>query len=512
MPQFLPNPDVDPAQLIEDLAAALASHYTGIEARLQAELARRLRKGLEQYPDLTERARVMKELDAEARAALGGTNARTLAASVISIATAQGTVAAADWLDLAKHLPRTVGYTTTSANAGLMLTMDLANKLEALHLRILRYPSDEYQRIVAAISPDILGGTSTLRVTQAQIVSKFLSEGITGFVDRADRRWRIGSYAEMATRTAVNRAWSDAGVYRMQQSGINLVTPSVAVDACERCSAWAGKTLSTDGVTGVRLVQHALEDRMVSVAVDATLEEARAAGLQHPNCRDTMLPVMPGLPAPPVSAADPAKAEARDKLRALEREVRSAKRDEVTAPTPAARAEARAAVLEAQADVREHVKRTGVTRRNYREQLHFSDGQGLTAPNAAPSRTGAVRVPDGAVVEGHERATADVLARYGHDVEFRPLSFEPGVKNPDVLMDGEIWEFKAPLGSGKNTIAHQFSRAGRQSSRLVLDMSRSPIPDADALAEATRRLRSGPKVTELIFIGKDGVPIHVHRS
>lgn len=40
----------------------------------------------------------------------------------------------------------------------------------------------------------------------------------------SDSRWTIGAYAEMAGRTTVNRAFNDAGIWRMAQSGIHLVT------------------------------------------------------------------------------------------------------------------------------------------------------------------------------------------------------------------------------------------------------------------------------------------------
>ena len=76
----------------------------------------------------------------------------------------------------------------------------------------------------------------------------------------------------------------------------------------------------------------------------------------------------------------------------------------------------------------------------------------------------------------------------GHEIEFLVPSNVPGVKTPDVLVDGETWELKSPIGSGRHTISHQVERGRRQSERIVLDATRTSIPDAEILAEISRRL------------------------
>ena len=55
----------------------------------------------------------------------------------------------------------------------------------------------------------------------------------------------------------------------------------------------------------------------------------------------------------------------------------------------------------------------------------------------------------------HEVLTALRLAEEGVDVLFRIDSREKGVKNPDVEMNQQVWEFKAPTGQGKNTVDSQ---------------------------------------------------------
>ena len=103
----------------------------------------------------------------------------------------------------------------------------------------------------------------------------------------------------------------------------------------------------------------------------------------------------------------------------------------------------------------------------------------------------------------HEVLTALRLAETGTNVFFRIDSNDTGAKNPDTEMDEQIWEFKAPRGATTNTISDQFKRAGKQAQRLVLDLRRSGIDDAQGLAQAGRRFAGQSKIVDLIVITKD---------
>jgi hypothetical protein len=268
-----------------------------------------------------------------------------------------------------------------AAQAVTMVALNLQSRLEVLNQRITRYPQDAYQRIIALHSPNTLLGITTSKVQQAAAVQRFLAEGIPSFIDRADRRWTIGAYAEMAGRTSVNRAYNDAGVWRMQQSGIGLVTVVRGLDSCRKCAEWAGKILSTDGTPpGPVTLPHATDDGTVTVNVAATVDGARNAGWGHPNCRCRLVPYLPGLTVPQDDTTyDPVAEKERAEQRRLEREIRAAKRREVTAMNDADRARAARQVRAAQGDMREFIGSTGRLRQSYREQLHFADGRGPAA-------------------------------------------------------------------------------------------------------------------------------------
>ncbi len=124
---------------------------------------------------------------------------------------------------------------------------------------------------------------------------------------------------------------------------------------------------------------------------------------------------------------------------------------------------------------------------------------------------GRVSVPAGARPVAHEIDTATRLASAGHDVEFLVPSNLPGAKTPDVLVDGIRWEMKSPLGSSKTTISNQLARAAKQSDRLILDTSRTPIPDAEIIDEVRRRIAGSTKFVEVLILTKNGEIVRLER-
>jgi len=554
---FVPNPERQAVEeLIEELSRYLAQRYRDAEDVLIQEVAKRAIRDFHLSGLLptapggmgmtaeerrirnrvlaelnAHRASSARELQAIAMQMVSDLRDEDLANRVIRIAATEGEAAAAASLRFA-GLTGIAPITGTSAQAVAMVALSLESRLEVLNQRLTRYPQDAYQRIVAVYSPNTLLGVTTSRIQQASAVQRFLAEGITGFVDRSDRRWTIGAYAEMAGRTTVNRAFNDAGIWRMSQSGIHLVTVVRGLDSCRKCASWAGKVLSTDGSpAGVRTLPHSTRHEQVTVEVAGTVADARNAGWGHPNCRCRLVAYSPGLTVPQGDTTyDEVAEKERAQQRALEREIRSAKRREASAMTDTDRRKAAAEIREAQAEMRDFIRDTGRNRQSYREQLGFADGRGGAArggPTTSPTRPrpliagdrvsartvgdvreanrGAQTVPDGAFPRAHELATGERLSRAGINVQWRVEDFTPGVKNPDVTIDGQVWDFKSPEGAGKNTISNQFARAKEQGvQRIVIDLARSPLDGTAALAEARRRLAGGDWFTEVIFIDRAG--------
>lgn len=395
MALYFPDPGgPDPADLIEAYGAELAARYTAAEhvlaeaiakrayvilalqAQADAELAGTLAAQERLQRLAMARLAALQELQRTAEREVARIRQAGLAEKLVREAARYGEAAAAAQLKLARRLPKPAPITAASSSAVAQLTLDLTSRLETLNARILRYPQDAYQRIISETAPiNPLGGETRLRVQQLA-VQRFLADGIDGFTDRADRRWRIGTYAEMAGRTATQRAYQDAGVWRMQQSGANLVTVVRGLDSCKKCAGWSGKILSTNGDPSDVILPHAIEDRTVAVRVDGTVQDARNAGWGHPNCRCQLVAYLPGLTIPQNATTYDPKAEAdRERQRALEREIRAAKRDASVAGDAVTRQRALSEVKDAQAELRAHLAQTGRKRASYREQLHFADGR-----------------------------------------------------------------------------------------------------------------------------------------
>jgi len=406
--QFLPNPDgFDVEDFIEQLALDLSNRYREAENELIQQLAARAYRDLQlqQLAPSTivaggltaaerrrqnealarlaaHRAQSMRELQDLAVAITERLRVAGLAAELVREAALQGEAAAVAMLGFGSRLPASVTGTGAPAigsyagQAVASLGLSLQSRLEAMNQRITRYPQDAYQRIVSMTAPNAILGVNTGLQAQQDAVRRFLAEGVTGFVDVSNRRWTIGAYAEMASRTAINRAFNDATQWRLQQSNIRLAVIVGGFDACSKCGPWIGKIVSLDGSPGgPRIMQSSTSDAMVTVQVAGTVDQARNAGWNHPNCRCRFAAYIPGLATPQADYQYDAKAEAeREEQRRLEREIRAAKRDIATAPDDVSRKRAERELRDAQAEMRMFTSETGRLRASYREQLTFADG------------------------------------------------------------------------------------------------------------------------------------------
>ncbi|MEE2041269.1 phage minor capsid protein [Nocardiopsis sp. CT-R113] len=244
---------------------------------------------------------------------------------------------------------------------------------------ILRDSLDAYRSAVAGGTARMLAAGQTRRHASQAAWSALVQRGITGFTDRAARRWRLHSYVEMAVRTASTRAAVTGQDDRLAALGVNLVYISAHTQECPLCSPWEGRVLHrVSGAAGTVRVEHATRDGvMVEVDVAGSVMHARGAGLWHPNCRHSMSAYLPGVTRLPEATPAPAQYEARMHQRHLERRIRQAKEVEAAAFTTEAKQVARRTVRARQAALREHLAQHRYLKRlRYREQL----GAGSTPP------------------------------------------------------------------------------------------------------------------------------------
>jgi hypothetical protein len=379
MPLF--NADPTPgaptvADLLEDLGLAVHAQYAALERELVKIAQKYIAVGIDETSAVA-RALAVYELGEQSRAALAKVNPQTIAAEVIGVASTAGEAAAVARLGLAPRVSADLAASTVfgrqQASIINTLTTQLAGGLTSMSPTILRSVQDTYQRVVSQVVAEGVAGTLTPQQRQRRAVDLFGEQGITGYMDRAGRRWPIGTYADMATRTASNRAWQEGHIGRLSESGIHLVTIVVGPGADKACTNWSGRILSTDGRTGSIEVQHATRSETITVEVTGTLEQARAAGWNHPNCRCTVAGYFPGLKVPGgATSYDPKAEAARVRLRQLEVAKRKALADVDQAADDLSRAEAKRRVKAANARIAEHVDATGIVRQRQRESLLFS--------------------------------------------------------------------------------------------------------------------------------------------
>lgn len=239
--------------------------------------------------------------------------------------------------------------------------------------RILGAADDVASQVVAKV----LGGTvtgTTLRRDALQSALNGLARAGLGGVQVGRGTMGLADYARMAVRTGTAQAMIDGHTAGLAALDLDLVTVRPGPRACKVCDEWAGRVLAISGQAGTMQMPGEGREAVVTIRVDATLAEARAAGWGHPNCRCSIAAFVPGISRRATLDDRPdwdAKGYAAQQTqRRLERGIREAKAREVVALTPEAARDARRVVRERQAKMRAHLDRHPfLKRQSAREQL-----------------------------------------------------------------------------------------------------------------------------------------------
>lgn len=355
----------------ERLASRVSTLYETAELVLLRRIARTLAAGLDSPQWAVDKLAQIDLL----RASLGReTTALTAQAvgeiqSVITNAWAAGQALAVgdlDDLDLEVRVP-------PARMAGILrLAAETTQAVAPVAPRMLRAALDIYTTVVSEASGVVMLGAGT-RVDAAQhALDRLAGQGIRSFTDVAGRNWQAASYVEMAVRTGAGKAAVQGHVDQLAENGLDLVMVSNSPRECEACRPWEGKVLSiSGGVAGTIEAESATSDRTVKVRVAGSLDEARRAGLQHPNCRHSVSAYLPGASRPATNTRDTqARYEQEQQQRYLERGVRAWKQRAAVALTPEAEKAANAKVRQWQGRLRDHLAATeGLVRKPRREQI-----------------------------------------------------------------------------------------------------------------------------------------------
>lgn len=375
---------LDPSDYANSLAHTVSDLVAQIEIRLIWEIARDVNRGMgggSRYEvDMTARygalyARLQKQLGKPWQNVL-----TTVQAALDKAAEAGQGMAERDLAGRLANHPETLGVPITNVRALEVIASDLHRVLADLPAIALRNAFDSYQQIISTPAALNATGVLTRRKATQDALNGFAARGIDGFTDKAGRTWHIDTYAEMATRTGAAHSLRAAYEGELIARGEDLVLVTGNTYTCRLCAPWQDKVLSLTGMypAGTHRLPSAVGDGYVTVHVAGTMEEARAAGLHHPNCTHSEGLYLPGattIEPGTMGVRDAETYDASQKQRALEREIRKQKRLLVAAITGEAESKARAAIRGYQAQIRELLaEHPKLQRKSYREAVPKPSG------------------------------------------------------------------------------------------------------------------------------------------
>lgn len=111
---------------------------------------------------------------------------------------------------------------------------------------------------------------------------------------------------------------------------------------------------------------------------------------------------------------------------------------------------------------------------------------------------------NGVKLEPHEEETAKFLTLYGFTVDvIKPVN-TPKVHNPDFLINGAIWEVKAPISSNKKTIKKRIHEASEQATHIIIDLRRLKKNSDEVEKSIIIRFNNNSNLRRMILIKKSG--------
>ena len=249
--------------------------------------------------------------------------------------------------------------------------------------QILRNAEDAYTQIMSNATTGLLAGTDTRIQASQKMLNEMAMKGITSFVDKSGRSWNLSSYAEMCARTVSAHAALQGHIDRQLEVGEDLVKVSTIGTTCPICSRWQGVVLS---ISGKSPKYH-------------SLDEAKASGLFHPNCKHTLgmfIPELDGEGKVEPSSVNPSSKEQQrykliEKQRANERKIRYWKKRKSLAITPEEQTKANNKIKYWQYTNLLHCEKNGLRRQYAREGVMkgYANGpKGTTIGNISNEYSG----------------------------------------------------------------------------------------------------------------------------
>lgn len=234
---------------------------------------------------------------------------------------------------------------------------------------------DSAQRSLNARTGEVVSGVTSRQQAVRKVVADMAAVGLTGFVDRAGRKWSPEAYVNMDIRTTAHNVATQAVFDRCDEYGLSLIEVSAHAGARPRCEPFQGRVFDRNGKSGT---VKDLNGNTVTYSSWSTTSYGEPAGLLGINCGHFVYPFIPGYS---VKTYEPTQNKAENdrqyqqsqQQRSLERSIRAAKRESAclaAAGDEAGAKEARAKVKQREVALKSFLVETGRTRHRDREQVY----------------------------------------------------------------------------------------------------------------------------------------------
>lgn len=245
------------------------------------------------------------------------------------------------------------------------LIEDVTNIEKQVETAALRMTDDVYRQTVNRVQLAMATGSITYEKAVDMAVADFLTQGINCIEYSNGRRVNIADYVRMVLRTTSTRATLQGKSAKYKAQGYDTVQVSSYGMCSKTCEPWQGRIYIEDTFSDwngdVREQGGILWGKSNYCGKwFPLLSSAIEKGLFHPNCRHSINLWRDGDPLP--ESVDNTDSERRYKeeqhQRALEREVRKAKRKVEGSLAPDDVKKAKAELQEAQKNVRDYINET----------------------------------------------------------------------------------------------------------------------------------------------------------
>jgi len=206
------------------------------------------------------------------------------------------------------------------------LQESVKNDLIQAEQGVLRKMDDVYRQVIYKAEVNMAAGAKALDQAVDMATRDFLARGIDTITYGDGRKVNIASWAEMALRTASQRATFLGEGKKRDEWGVYTVVMSAHANCSPWCLPYQGTVMIDDVYTSItpeQAEQLAKEMKLVR------LSEAMKEGAFHPNCRHTLSTYFPGISRLPEPVDDEVAVKlykAEQYQRYIERNIRKYKR------------------------------------------------------------------------------------------------------------------------------------------------------------------------------------------